>query len=93
MKLPVKVVPGASGNSINGWLDDVLKIRVRAKPEKGAANSAVETLLAKTLELHTNDVRIISGFSSARKLLLVEGLTDTEIREKINNKLNHGDVT
>lgn len=91
MKLPVKVVPGSSGNSISGWLNDALKIRVRAKPEKGAANNAVERLLAKTLELQSNNVRIVSGFSSDRKLVLVKGLTDTEIREIIDRKLKQGE--
>lgn len=90
MKIPVKVVPGSSRNAISGWLNDALKVRVREKPEKGGANRAVERLLAKILALQPGRVRIVSGFSSARKLVLIEGMTETEIREKINNTLKHG---
>lgn len=90
MKIPVKVVPGSSRDAVSGWLDDALKVRVRAKPEKGGANRAVESLLAKTLGLQPGRVRIVSGFSSARKQIRVEGLSETEIREKINKQLDSG---
>ena len=46
VKLKVRVVPGASRSAISGWLDDVLKVRVSAQPEKGKANTAVVVLLS-----------------------------------------------
>jgi uncharacterized protein len=36
-KLSVKIVPNASKNEIVGWLENNLKIRVQAPPEKGKA--------------------------------------------------------
>ena len=43
----VKIVPGASGTTVCGLLDGVLKIRVSAAPQKGKANRCLIEFLAK----------------------------------------------
>jgi uncharacterized protein YggU (UPF0235/DUF167 family) len=72
--LPVKVVPGASSNSIAGWLGESLRVRVTAAPERGKANAAVESIVADALGLPKSAVRVVSGKTSARKVLAIEGL-------------------
>lgn len=86
----VKVVPGASSDSIVGWLGDDLKVRVSAPPEKGKANAAVGKLLATTLRLAKDQVRIVSGQSSPRKVFEVVGLSEEELREKLEAALRDG---
>ena len=49
MRLELKVVPKASRDRVVGWLGDRLKVQVRAAPERGKANAAVEALLAEIL--------------------------------------------
>lgn len=66
MQLRIKVVPGARNEGIE-WLGDLLKVKVRAAPEKGRANTAVEELLAQKLALPASSVRIVSGFGSPLK--------------------------
>ncbi|HEB89587.1 MAG TPA: DUF167 domain-containing protein [Deltaproteobacteria bacterium] len=82
-RLTVKVVPGASRDEIAGWLEESLKIRVVAPPEKGKANSAVEKLLAGALGLSRRAVRVVSGATSQRKTLEISGLSLDEIRSKL----------
>ena len=74
VRLQIKVVPGAAQSSIAGWLDDHLKLRVNAAPEKGKANAAVESLIAETLGLHQTAVRIVAGQTSPRKTVEVSGM-------------------
>lgn len=74
-KLNVKVVPSAVRDRIVGVLGDALKIQVAAPPEKGRANDAVESLLAKTLGIKRRDVQVIGGHTSPRKTILVRGIT------------------
>ncbi len=74
VKLSVKVVPGSSRDGIAEWLDGTLKVRVRAQPEKGRANAAVEKLLAEHLHLSLRQVHITSGHT-----VEIEGLTDEEV--------------
>ena len=77
--LPVKVIPGASSSNIAGWLGDTLRVRVTAAPERGKANAAVESIVAEALGLPKSAVRIVSGKTSARKILAIEGLSKSDV--------------
>lgn len=77
--LPLKVTPKARENKIVGWENDVLKVRVTAAPENGAANQSVIVLLAKTLHIPQRDVILLHGSTSRLKQFCIVGLTETEI--------------
>jgi len=83
VKLVIKVVPGSSRNEVVGWLDDVLKVRVTAPPERGQANAAVIAILAKALRIPGGRVRIFRGHTSARKTLDISGLTESHINVRL----------
>ncbi len=51
----------------------VLKVRLRAVPEKGKANKALIRLLAKTLKLPALQVTLASGATSRIKTIKLEG--------------------
>ena len=73
-RLEVKVVPGASRTEIVGWLGDAIKIKVAAAPEKGKANQAVIKLLSETLAVEEKAITILSGLSSQRKIIEIDGV-------------------
>ena len=83
----VKVVAGASRDEIGDWLDDTLKVYVRAVRERGRANQAMQKLLAKTLGIPTSLVVIKSGHTSPRKIISIEGMR----RDELVAKLRKGD--
>lgn len=83
MKLKVKVVPGASTDGISGWLGDRLKVRVTQPPEKGKANTAVENLLCRSLDLPAGSVRVVSGSTSPLKTVEIDGLSAEEINQRL----------
>jgi uncharacterized protein (TIGR00251 family) len=65
-ELRVRAQPGASKDAIEGQGEDAagqafLKVRVRAVPEKGKANAAIEQLLAKALGLPKSAVSVEKG--------------------------------
>jgi uncharacterized protein (TIGR00251 family) len=82
--LALKVIPGASRDHIAGWLDNRLKIRVSAAPERGKANKAVVRLLAKALNLPNSSVTIISGITSAKKSVKILGLSEAEVKGRLD---------
>jgi uncharacterized protein (TIGR00251 family) len=84
VKLSIKVVPGSSQDCIAGWLGDALKVKVKAPPEAGKANVAVEKILVKTLGLSKGSVRIVSGTSSSRKIVEIEGLSEVELARRLS---------
>jgi uncharacterized protein len=73
----VHVTPKSSRDAIEGVQsrgdDAVLKVRVRAAPEDGKANVAVERLLAELLGLGRRAVNVTSGAASRHKSLTIIG--------------------
>ncbi|MCP4877001.1 MAG: DUF167 domain-containing protein [Gammaproteobacteria bacterium] len=82
-RLAVKLVPGASHSNIAGWFGDSLRIRVKAVAEKGKANAALVSLIAQTLELPSDAVRLIGGKTSAHKVLEITGLSQQELKRRL----------
>lgn len=83
MKLRIKVIPSSSKDCIAGWLEDTLKVKVKAPPEKGKANRAVSLVLEKNLGLAKGAIQIISGSTSSHKIIEI----DCEDGDAINKKL------
>jgi uncharacterized protein (TIGR00251 family) len=75
VRLPVKVVPGASRTRFQGELDGRAKIAVAAPPEKGKANAALVAYLAGQLGVRRRDVTVIQGTSSPAKTVHLGGVT------------------
>ena len=76
--LQVRVTPNASADRIEGveTRDDgnvVLRVRVRAVPDKGKANAAVVALLAKALGIPKSALQLTSGETSRFKTLRLSG--------------------
>jgi uncharacterized protein (TIGR00251 family) len=82
--LIVKVLPKTSKEEVVGWEADVLKIRLKAVPEKGEANKALIAFLAKILDLSKQSIDIVSGETSRRKRLCITGLSQSELTKRLN---------
>ena len=77
----VRLTPNGSRDAIEGGqlLADgtsCLKCRVRAVPEKGAANAALEKLVARTLRIPKRQVSVISGHTARLKTVRISGGAD-----------------
>jgi len=75
--LPVRLTPKAGRDEIVGIElfggEAVLKARVRAVPEAGRANSALERLIAHWLKVPPSAVSVTQGGKSRTKQVLIEG--------------------
>ena len=67
-----------------GWLGDVLRLSVAAPAERGKANEAVIRLLAGALGLPRDRLRIVRGHTARRKVILVEGLDEAQVRARLD---------
>jgi uncharacterized protein (TIGR00251 family) len=81
--LSIRVSPGSRRDEIVGWREDVLRVRVRAAPEKGKANEAVCSLIATATGVSKTSVVVERGHTSRDKVILVEGLTDDELIRRL----------
>lgn len=70
--LRIKVIPKSPRNEITEILDDqTIKIRIKAAPEKGKANTELIKFLSKELGINKNEISIISGKTDQLKLIKV----------------------
>ena len=67
-RLVLRVTPGARTESVELG-DGVVLIKVRTKPEGGAANDTVLELLAKALGIATSRLRLLRGATARDKLV------------------------
>ncbi len=75
-ELRVRAQPNASKDQIEGQAEDAagqtfLKVRVRAVPEKGKANDAIEKLIAKALGLPKSAVSVEKGETQRIKIVRI----------------------
>jgi uncharacterized protein YggU (UPF0235/DUF167 family) len=78
LSLFVRVTPNAGRDAIEGveLRDDgsaVLRLRVKAVPDKGRANAAVIALLANALGIPKSAITLTSGDTARLKTLAIEG--------------------
>jgi uncharacterized protein len=90
-ELRVRAQPNASKDAIEGQGEDVsgqafLKVRVRAVPEKGKANAAIEKLLAKALGVPASAVSVEKG--ETQRIKTVRILSDGSIAAAIQALLD-----
>ncbi|MBT2135241.1 DUF167 domain-containing protein [Croceibacterium sp. LX-88] len=69
-RLALRVTPGSRTEGIELG-DGVLQVKVRAKPQEGAANEAVLELLADALGVAISRLRLLRGATSRNKLVQV----------------------
>lgn len=78
LRLRVRLTPRGGRDALEGVEvradgQAVVKARVRAAPEKGAANAALEALVAKALGVPKTAVSVVAGETSRVKTVRVEG--------------------
>ena len=78
IELHLRVTPNAGADRIEGieTRDDgraVLRLRVRAVPDKGKANKAVVALLAKALDLPKSAIVVTAGETARLKTVRIAG--------------------
>ena len=85
MILIVKVVPNSKKNSIEGFKEGVLKVKIQAPPDKGKANDELIEFLAELLRIPKSRIQIISGQSSRMKKVEIQGETEESFRRIVNS--------
>ena len=80
----MRLTPSGGADRIDGCATDDagrvhLKVRVRAAPEDGKANAALEALLAKALGVAKSNVKVARGAAARLKTVEVAGVSESEI--------------
>jgi uncharacterized protein len=79
----VIVSPGGARTEIVGRHGDGWRARVAAPPERGRANRALVELVAEIADVLREDVTIVAGAGSRRKVVEVAGLDEGELDRRL----------
>ena len=76
MRLKLRVVPNAPKSEIVGSYgeDGALKIKLKAPPVDGKANTELIEFLSKAYKVQKGKIAIISGLTGRNKVVEIEGL-------------------
>lgn len=85
--LAVAAQPGARREGFAGLHDGRLRVRTQAAPEGGKANAAIAALVASAFGMPKKAVSVVSGATSRRKELALEGLSLAEAQERLERLL------
>lgn len=75
----VHVVPRSHREAVTGLHGNALKVRIKAPPLEGRANQALQDLLADWLDVSRDDVEIVAGHTSRRKMVRVTGVQAAQV--------------
>jgi uncharacterized protein (TIGR00251 family) len=82
-RIRVRLTPRAGRDEIGGWRQGLLLVRVAAPPLAGEANTALERLLAKGLNISKSAVRVVAGARGREKTVAIEGLSQHEALRRL----------
>ena len=81
--IKVSARPGARRSAILGPHGDSLRVAVRAAPERGRANTELESVLASALGIPPSSVSVVRGSTSRTKSVLLDGMAIGTARERL----------
>jgi len=82
-KVSVRVRPYAPRNELLGFNNGVLQVRLTAPPVAGKANETLIAFISGLLHIARSRVSIVYGHRSRGKLLVIDGLNQQEIAERL----------
>jgi len=86
VEVNVHIQPGASKSEVAGMHGDAIKIRIKARPVEGAANSALIEFIAMNLGVTRKAVKIVRGEKSRQKTVLIAVQAD-EVERRLMGKM------
>lgn len=88
-KLMIKVTPRAKKTEISGFLEDgTIKVRLNAPPVDGKANKELIRFLAELLRVPKSSIQIVSGKTSRRKIVHIEGCDPRSVQAILTSHQN-----
>jgi len=80
--LKIKVIPKSSRNEVLDLVGDRIRVAVKAVPQNGEANKAVEIVVADFFDVKKSECTVTAGYKTSLKTVFIS----VDIENKIINK-------
>ena len=87
-RISVKITPNAKQNSVISETDGVWTFKIASQPIEGKANAELIKYLSKILDIAKSNITIDKGQTSRIKKILIEGLDEDQVIERLKKELN-----
>jgi uncharacterized protein (TIGR00251 family) len=84
VRIYVHARPRSSRSVILGVREGALDVALTSPPADGAANSELQRLVARALQVTQRDVSVVAGASSRTKVLEVNGISVDDARARFS---------
>lgn len=71
-KIEIIIKPNAKIGNVEKLTDNAFKVSVKSPPKDGKANKEMIEIISNYLGVHQNEVKIIFGWKSRRKILQIK---------------------
>jgi len=86
-RITIRVQPNAKRNEVARFEGGVLHLKIAAPPVKGKANQEAVRFLADILGIPKTSITIERGTTSRMKVIAIEGMSQEEIKKRIDDCL------
>lgn len=81
----VRVTPRSHKDEVVGYEEGVIKVRLRAVPEKGKANTSLIKVLADFFDLPISSIELSKGHTGRLKQVIIYGMTKQQALERLQS--------
>ena len=78
-RVHIRVYPNTYRNEIVGIINGVVRVKISAPPVKGRANAELIAFLSRLLDISKDNISIIKGQTSNKKLVVINGVSQDSI--------------
>lgn len=90
--LTVRVQPRAARTEVKELMSDgSIRVRLKAPPTEGRANTELVALLSRLFKIPASSVKIVAGLTSRQKRVAIRGINATDAAEIIAHTLTSSD--
>ena len=82
-RIDVRVTPRGGRDTIVGWREGALAVRIGAAPVDGAANDSMLKMIARRLGLPPSSVTLVAGARARMKVVEIAGMSEADVRARI----------
>jgi uncharacterized protein (TIGR00251 family) len=86
--LHLRVVPNASRDGVEGCVEGMLRLKLRAQPVEGAANAACIRYLSKVFGLPKSRLEIVRGEKSREKWVWFKEVDQSVLNQQLDKILS-----
>jgi len=84
LRFQIRVTPRGRADEVScSRAEGIIRVRVTAAPERGAANEAALALLRARLGLKADALRIVGGGASRRKWIEADGISEEDLWRRL----------